>query len=65
MRDATRDLTGFCGIIPKTIHVKRFQHVADTICQMFWFVGSPCLKCVQIQMLVAQVLLRKMTGLPW
>ena len=29
-----------------------------------WFVGSSCLKCVQIQMLVAQVLLRKMTGLP-
>jgi hypothetical protein len=35
MRDATRDLTGFCGIIPKTIHVKRLQHVADTMCQLF------------------------------
>jgi hypothetical protein len=30
-----------------------------------WFVGSPYLKCVQIQMLVALALLRKMTGLPW
>jgi hypothetical protein len=24
-----RDLTGFCGIIPKTIHVKRLQHVTS------------------------------------
>jgi hypothetical protein len=34
MRDKP-DLAGFCGIIPKTIHVKRLQHVADTMCQMF------------------------------
>ena len=30
-----RDLTGFHGIIPKTMHRKRLQHVADTMCQMF------------------------------
>src|SRR5271157_2658722 len=30
-----RDLKGFHGIIPKTMHRKRLQHIADTMCQMF------------------------------
>ena len=30
-----QDLTGFHVIIPKTMHRKRLQHVADTMCQMF------------------------------
>jgi hypothetical protein len=29
------DLTGFDGIIAKTMRRKRLQHVADTMCQMF------------------------------
>lgn len=30
-----QDLTGFDGIIAKTMRRKRLQHVADTMCQMF------------------------------
>jgi hypothetical protein len=31
----SRDLTGFRGIIPKTMRSKRLQHLADTMCQIF------------------------------